>query len=148
MSQSWRDVVVALAGADAVLSVMDGADLDANVIAEVVGPDGLFRGRGASEEEAWRGVAHWLADSRLVQVLEAAGWSDVDEVVDETTYVVARDPAGAIWAIGVASADGDRRGYIERDIGYDKRLFDRIAFVEPLDTREPTTLLAALRAAD
>ncbi len=148
MGQAWRDVVAAVAGAEGAMNMMDGAVWDANVIAEVVVPGGLFRSRGDNEDEAWRGVAHSLGDFRLVQSLEAAGWHIVEEVIDETTYVVARDPAGAMWAIGVASADGDRRGYIERDIGYDKRAFDRIAFVEPLATREPITVLAALKATD
>ncbi len=144
MSQPWRDVVAALAGANAAMSVMDGAVWDANVIAEVVVPGGLFRSRGDDEEEAWRGVAHSLGDFRLVQWLEAAGWTDIDEVIDETTYVVARDPDGALWAIGVAAADGDRRGYIESDIGYDSRAFGKVAFIEPLDARDTAALLAAL----
>jgi hypothetical protein len=52
-----------------------------------------------------------------------------------------------LWAIAVAGADGDRRGYIASDIGYDYRDFDRIAFVEPLDTQDLATLSAALERA-
>ena len=89
-------------------------------------------------------VAHSLGDFRLVQALEAAGWTDIDEVIDQSTYVVARDRDGALWAIGVAAADGDRRGYIETDIGLDGRVFDRVAFIDPLDTRDSGALLAAL----
>lgn len=120
---------------------------DASVVAQVVVPGGLFRSRGDDEEEAWRGVAHSLDDFRLVQVLEAAGWTDIDEVIDQTTYVVARDRDGALWATGVATADGDRRRYIAGDIGSDDRDFDRIAFVEPLDTQDPATLFAAFERA-
>jgi hypothetical protein len=145
---AWRHVVATLAGAGGAMRVMDGAEWDANVIAEVVVPGGLFRSPGDDEEDAWRVVAHRLGDFRLVQSLEAAGWTDIDEVIDQTTYVVARDPDGSLWAIGVASADSDRRRYIEQDLGYDERRFDRVAFVEPLDTKEPTTLLAALTAGD
>jgi hypothetical protein len=137
-------VVAVLAGADGEVTLMDGAVWDANVVAQVVVPGGLFRSRGDDEEQAWRGVAHSLGDFRLVQVLEAAGWTDIDEVIDQTTFVVARDRDGTLWAIGVATAAGDRRGYIATDIGYDDRDFDRIAFVEPLDTQDPATLLAAL----
>lgn len=68
-----------------------------------------------------------------MQSLEGAGWDIVEEVIDARTYVVARDPNRSVWAIGVASTDADRRGYIEWDIGYDTRVFDRVAFVEPLE---------------
>jgi hypothetical protein len=129
------------------MRVMDGAAWEANVIAEVVVPGGLFRGRGTDEEEAWRFVAHSLGEHRLFQSLEATGWTEIDEVIDETRYVVARDPCGTLWAIGVASAASDRRRYIESDIRHDDRSFDRIAFVEPLDTRDPATLLEALKEA-
>jgi hypothetical protein len=115
------------------------------VVAELSGPNmGWYRIPGTDTAAAWRAVAHALGDLRLMQSLEGAGWGIVEEVIDETTYIVARDPDGTLWAIGVASADGDLRGYIERDIGYDDRDFDRIAFVEPLDTRSPDALLAAL----
>ena len=146
VSQPWRDVVEILAGPEGAMRMMDAAGWDANVVAEVVVPGGLFRSRGDHEEEAWRGVAHSLGDFRLVQALEAAGWTEIDEVIDETTYVVARDRDGMRWAIGVAAADGDRRGYIERDIGFDGGAFDRVAFIDPLDTRDSGALLAALEA--
>jgi hypothetical protein len=115
------------------------------VVAQLSGSAaGWYRIPGRDAEAAWRAVAHAVGDVRLVQSLEAAGWEIVEEVVDETTYVVARDPAGLLWAIGVASSEGDRRSYIERDIGYDDRNFDRVAFVEPLDTRSADSLIAAL----
>lgn len=146
MTPSWHDVVATLAGPDGIMELIDNADWDANVVAEVDVPGGLFRGPGDDEERAWRTVAHSLADFRLVQALEAAGWTDIDEVIDQVTYVVARDRAGALWAIGVAARAGDRRRYIESDIGYDARTFDRVAFVEPLDTRDWASLNAALEA--
>ena len=144
MSQPWHDVVAVLALADGAMSLIDGANWEANVVAQVVVPGGYFRSRGADEDEAWRGVAHSLGDFRLVQLLEAAGWSDIDEVIDQTTYVVACDRDGTLWAIGVAAAEGDRQGYIASEIGYDHRDFDRIAFVEPLHTQDLATLSAAL----
>jgi hypothetical protein len=128
------------------MGLIDADGWDANVVAEVVVPGGLFRGRGDDEEQAWRSVAHFLGDFRLVQALEAGGWSEVDEVIDQVTFVVARDRDDALWAIGVAARDGDRRGYIESDIEYDDRTFDRVAFVEPIDTRDWTSLSAALQA--
>lgn len=146
MPETWRDVVVALAGTEGAVRLEDGADWDAKYIAEVVAPGLLLRNRGNSEQEAWRGVAHGLGDIRLVQLLEAAGWSDIDEVVDQVTYVAARDLDGALWAIGVAAGDGDRRRYIESDIEYDGRTFNRVAFVEPIDTRDWGSLKAALDA--
>jgi hypothetical protein len=146
VSQSWHDVVADLAGADGAMRLMDGSVWDANVIAEVVVPGGLFRSRGDDEEEAWRGVAHRLGDLRLVQALEAAGWTDIDEVIDQVSYVVARDRDGVHWAIGVAARDGDRRGYIATDIEFDDRDFDRIAFVEPIHTLDKASLIAALEA--
>jgi hypothetical protein len=50
-----------------------------------------------------------------------------------------------VWAIGVASVEGDRRGYLEWDMDHDDRA-ERVAFVEPLDTRSPATLTAALES--
>ena len=146
MNRSWRDVVAELGGPDAAMRVMDGTEWDANVVAELVVPGGLFRSRGDDEDEAWGGVAHRLGDLRLMRSLEAAGWTDLDEVIDETTYVVGRDPDGKLWAIGVAGATSDRRRYIETDIEYDDRTFDRVAFVGPIDTRDWASLERALEA--
>ena len=116
-------------------------------MAQLWGSDaGWYRLPGRDAQAAWCAVAHAVGDVRLVQSLEGAGWEIVEEVVDETTYVVARDPAGLLWAIGVASSDGDRRAYLERDIGFDDRTFGRVAFVEPLDTRSPESVSAALAA--
>lgn len=148
MDRSWRDVVAALAGPDAEMaeSTTD-PKWPGQVVAQLSGSDaGWYRIPGRDAQDAWRAVAHAVGDVRLVQSLEGAGWEVVEEVIDETTYVVARDPAGLLWAIGVASSDGRRRGYIERDIGYDDRTFARVAFVEPLDTRSPESLTAALAA--
>lgn len=118
-----------------------------HVVAQLSSSDaGWYRLPGRDAQAAWCAVAHAVGDVRLVQSLERAGWEIVEEVVDETTYVVARDPAGLLWAIGVASSDGDRRAYLERDIGFDDRTFGRVAFVEPLDTRSPESLAAALAA--
>lgn len=146
MDRSWRDVVVALAGSDAQMAeITTDAEWPDEVVAQLSGSDaGWYRMPGQDAQAAWRAVAHAVGDVRLIQSLEGAGWEIVEEVVDETTFVVARDPAGLLWAIGVASSDGDRRGYIERDIGYDDRIFDRVAFVEPLDARSPDSLTAAL----
>lgn len=143
--QSWREVVARLAGPDSHLKLIDPTGWDANVVAEVDSTSGLFRGRGNDEDEAWLGVAHSLADYLLWQALEdAPGWSEVDNVIDETTYTVARDPAGALWAIGAAASGAGRRAYIERDMATDGRAFDRTAFIEPIDTLDTASVLAAL----
>jgi hypothetical protein len=150
VDRSWRDVVAELAGPDAEMgeSTSDPEWRDM-IVAELSGPNmGWYRIPGTDSAAAWRGVAHALGDTRLMQSLEGAGWDIVEEVIDETTYVVARDPDGTLWAIGVASTDGDRRRYIERDIGHDARVFDRVAFVEPLDTRSPDALIEALATHD
>jgi hypothetical protein len=147
---NWRDLVAELAGPNAEMgeSTTDPEWHDM-VVAELSGPKmGWYRIPGTDSASAWRSVAHALGDLRLMQSLEGAGWEIVEEVIDETTYVVARDFDGTLWAIGVASTLGDRRGYIERDIGSDARVFDRVAFVEPLDTRSPDALMAALMAHD
>ena len=107
----------------------------------------LFGIPGIDSAEAWRKLAHQLGDFRLVKALEGAGWVVVEEVIDQATYVVARDPGGTVWAIGVASVNGDRRGYLQWDMDHDDRA-DRIAFIEPLDTRSPGALMAALEAYD
>jgi hypothetical protein len=119
------------------------------VVAELSGPDtGWYRMAGTDSDAAWHRVAHALGDLRLLQALERAGWEVIEEVVDETTYVIARAPDGMLWALGVASSDGTRRGYLERDIELDARVFDRVAFVEPMDTRSPDALMAALATHD
>jgi hypothetical protein len=148
MDRSWRDVVEELAGSDAEMGESStDPEWAGMIVAELSAPNaGWYRIPGTDSDAAWGGVAHALGDLRLTQSLHGAGWDIVEEVIAETTYVVARDPGGTVWAIGVASSDGDRRGYIETDMGYDQRTFDRIAFVEPLETRDPETLLAALEA--
>jgi hypothetical protein len=144
MPTRWRDVAEELAGPGAALSEYIDHNVDEMVVASADMPDALLSGLGHTPDQAWRRLSHRLGDFRLVQALEAAGWTDIDEVIDETTYVVARDRGGALWAIGVAAVDGDRRGYIERDIGFDARAFNRVAFIEPLDTRDSGALFAAL----
>jgi hypothetical protein len=42
--------------------------------------------------------------------------------------------------------DNDRRAYIERDIARDGRMFDRIAFIDPVDARDLPAVLAALES--
>lgn len=154
MARSWKDVAAELAGPGAALREHPPPpDWSGNVVAEVevpkplpVLPGSTFQAAGEDREHAWRRIAHDLALHRLVEGLESAGWHSVEEVVDETTYVAARDPAGIWWAIGVASADGDLRGYIERDIAYDNRPIGRVVFIEPIDTLDSDTLFAALHA--
>jgi len=148
VDRSWRDVVAVLAGSDAEMAETtadpEWPDL---VVAQLSGSDaGWYRMPGRDAQTAWRRVAHAVGDVRLMQSLETAGWEDLEEVIDETTFIVPRDPEGLMWAIGVASSDGDRRGYIELDISRDDRAFDRVAFVEPLETRGPESLIAALAA--
>lgn len=152
MARSWKDTVAELAGPRATLRERPSPpDWGGKVVAEAalskplpLLPGSTFQSAGEDSEHAWRRVAHDLAIFRLVEALESAGWRSVEEVVDEARYVAARDPAGAWWAIGVASAEGDLRGYIERDMGYDQRTFERVAFIEPTDARDPASLFAAL----
>lgn len=91
-------------------------------------------------------MAHGLGQIRLLDSLQAAHWAVIDEVVDETTYVAARDPDGMLWAIGVAEPDSSLRGYIERDMKFDDRWAEisRVAFAHPLDTMSADRLLPAL----
>jgi hypothetical protein len=154
MAESWKDVAAELAGPRATLRERPSPpDWGGKVVAEVelpkllrLWPFATFQAAGADSESAWWRIAHDVAEYRLVETLKAAGWHSVEAVIDETTFVAARDPDGAWWAIGVAALDSDKRGYIERDIGLDDRSFDRIAFIEPLDTRDFGALLAALEA--
>lgn len=147
MNRSWREVVAELAGPDAEMSESTtDPEWDDMVVAQLSSNAGWYRIPGQTADEAWARLAHELGDTRLIQALEAAGWTAVEEVIDETTYVVARAPDGTVWGIGVAASDSDRRGYLETDMRRDNRA-ERIAFVEPLDTRDAATLLAALEAA-
>jgi hypothetical protein len=151
-----REVVAELASPRAVLRERPAPpDWTGNVVAEVelsklllVLPGTTFVAGGDTAEAAWTRIAHDLAAYRLTEAVKAAGWDPVEEVVDETTYVVARDLEGTLWAIGIASTGSDRRGYIERDMGFDERTFGRIVFIEPLDARDSVALFAALGAND
>jgi hypothetical protein len=157
MTQTWRDVATELAGPRAVLKERPApSDWHGDVVAEVelskpipflpLLPGDSFMAGGEDSDVAWMRIAHDLADYRLKEALQAAGWNAIEEVVDETTYVVARDPKGTLWAIGIASSDSDRQGYIERDIEFDERTFGRIAVIEPIDARDPAAVFAALGA--
>jgi hypothetical protein len=145
VQERWREVVEQLAGGDAVLTERFDKALDLFVATAEV-PDALLSGMGDTPAQALRRLAHSLGDFRLIRALEGGGWTEIDEVIDEVTYVVARDPIGSLWAIGVATVDGDRREYIQTDIEYDHRTFDRVAFVEPIDARDWGSLNAALEA--
>lgn len=94
MDRSWRDVVAELAGADAEIGQGIAPEWDGMVVAKLAIPGAAFRIPGTTADEAWRRLAHSLGDLRLVQSFEAAGWVIVEEVIDETTYVVARAPEG------------------------------------------------------
>jgi hypothetical protein len=140
----WRTTALTLAGPDAELHEDIPPQFNEQAFAiELAMPGAYFRREGADPEDAFRSLAHAIAGVRLLESLEAAGWTDIDEVIDETTYVVARDPSGTTWAIGVASSDGMRRHYLEPDMERDGRA-ERIAFVEPVDTASPSALLGAL----
>ena len=144
MSKAWREVVEVLAGPDAELVEVVDRDLGGLLVANATLPDALLSGIGETTDLAWRNLAHSLGDFRLVQALESGGWTEIDEVIDQVTYVVARDPDGLLWAIGVAAAASERRGYIQSDLDYDRRDFDRVAFIEPEDALDADTLAAAL----
>jgi hypothetical protein len=154
VADSWKDVAAELAGPRATLRERPSPpDWGGNVVAEVElpkllrrWPTGTFQAAGVDSESAWMCIAHDVAEYRLIETLKAAGWHSVEQVIDQAAFVAARDADGAWWAIGVAALNGDRRGYIETEIGLDDRTFDRISFIEPLDTRDPGALLAALEA--
>jgi hypothetical protein len=118
-------------------------DGDWTVMACLEVPGALFQMPAVDSDQAWARVAFALADLRLVQSLGAAGWAIVEEVIDQSTYVVTRDPSGAKWAVAVASVEGDGRAYVEPDMRLDDRA-EHVAFVEPLETRDPESLMAAL----
>lgn len=143
MSTSWREIVLTLADPNSELIVGVAPELDGGSFAQIELPGAHFRIVRDSPDEAMRALAYDLADLRLAQSLEAAGWTDIDDVIDQSTYVVARDLEGTVWAIGAASRDDDRRAYIEPDMRRD-RLAERIAFVEPLDTATAQGLTATL----
>lgn len=117
MSTSWREIVLTLADPDSELIEGVARDLEGRNFAQMELPGAYFRIVRDSPDEAMRALAYALADLRLAQSLEAAGWTDINDVIDQCTYVVARDLEGTVWAIGAASQDDDRRAYIEPDMG-------------------------------
>lgn len=136
-----------LAGPEAVIrrGVPDGHG--GTLAMELEVPGGLLRVTDNVRGDPWRWLAYGLAEQRLTESLVRAGWMVVDEVIDETSYVVAQEPGGTTWAIGVAAPDDDLWAYLERDMALEPRA-ERIAFVDPLDTRSPHDLMEALGAGD
>ena len=96
--------------------------------------------------EAFESMAIAIAEMRLTQYLTSLGWMDIKEVIDETTYLLALDSEGVRWAIGVAPSGSELRSYLERDMRINGHA-TRMAFVEPLDTRNPAALQRALERA-
>jgi hypothetical protein len=71
------------------------------------------------------------------------GWTEIDEMIDETTYVIGGDRSGLMWGIGIAAVGDDRRAYLEGDMRYDAKA-ERIAIVQPQDVLTPNALVTAL----
>lgn len=147
MILTWRDVATELAGPEAVIREDVPDERGFMIAKELKVPGAVLRVTDSVRGDPWRWLAYQLAELRLTESLVRAGWMIVDEVIDETTYVVAQEPGGTLWAIGVAAADDDIRAYLERDMSFERRA-ERFAFVDPLDTRSPHDLMEALRVGD
>ena len=143
MPASWRDVVRRLAGPDAHLSegTQTYSDGLVEIVAKLERPGAVFRIPGNDPDDAWCRVATELAHMLLGQSLMAAGWEVIEEVIDQSTYLVTRDPSGEVWAVAVGT--GHLRAYVEPDMRSDSRA-ERVAFVDILETRSPEALMAAL----
>lgn len=142
MMLKWRELVLHLAGPAA--QVRETADsATGKVVIQAVIQEAAFTIIQDDEEAAWGMLAYQLADLRLAQSLEAAGWTILDQVVDETTYVVAREPNGDVWAIGVSATGDGRRPYLERDMRLDTRPA-RLGFVDPWTARDQEAVVAEL----
>jgi hypothetical protein len=143
MPSQWRDTVTALAGPQGELSEGVDPEWGGNVLAQLGVPGALFRIPGPTSEDAWRSVAHRLGQMRVLQGLEESDWTDVDEFIDEVSFVVARDPAGRVWGIAVASEHSDLAGYLDDWVATDGRP-EWVAYVEPIETRSWESLLSAI----
>lgn len=139
VSRPWRAIIEQLAGPGAAIQV---GELSGSVIVD--GPLGHVTVRGRDQAHALRAVAHIVAQARLTVSLQDAGWAIVDDVIDEVTYVVAQDPEGVRWAIGVAtSGDDSLEPYLESWMAMERRVRRR-AIVDLLETRDAAALMAAL----
>jgi hypothetical protein len=143
MTSPWRDTVTALAGPEGDLSEWVGPEWGGDVLVQVGVPGALFRIPGPTSEDAWRTVAHNLGHMRVLQALEESDWTDVDEFIDEASFVVARDPAGRVWGIGVGSEDYDLVGWLDDWAAIDGRP-EWVAYVEPIETRNWELLRSAV----
>ena len=138
----WRDTVATLAGPRARLS--EGVDQEwEGIVARVKLPWAMLGASGIDPEDAWRNVALELGRMRAVQELENSDWTDVDEVVDQVSFVVARDPDGRVWGIVVVPVGNDPAGDTDRWVAVDERP-EWVAQVEPLETRDWESLRSAI----
>jgi len=145
--QTWRDLAIELAEPQAIIRETVPNERGSTIAVECIVPGAVFKLPGEAGGDPWPRLAYDLAALRLVESLARAGWRIVDEVIDETTYVVAEEPGGTIWAIGVSAPNDDIRAYLETDMALEERA-DRFAFVDPIDTRSPYDLMAALGVDD
>lgn len=143
MTSRWRDTVMALAGPQGELSEWVGPEWGGNVLAQLGVPGALFRIPGPTSEDAWRTVALDLGHMRVIQALEDSDWSDVDEFIDEASFVVARDPAGRVWGIGVGFEESDLAGWLDDWVAIDGRP-EWVAYVGPIETRNWESLRSAI----
>jgi hypothetical protein len=143
MTSPWRDTVTALAGPQGRLSEGPNPEADGLVEVRLDMPGAVFRMPGATPEDAWRIVAHDLGLMRALQVLEDSDWTDVDEFIDQVSFVVARDPTGRVWGIVVASEDSGYAGDLDDFVAIDGRP-EWVAYVEPIETRNWESLRSAI----
>lgn len=100
-----------------------------------------FSGLGRSEAEA--GLSRVLAMMRLPATLAAAGWTVTDRIVDEVEVITATSPHGVMWGIAVGDASDTRLIDFVRSTAPACEAF---AVVEPIATRDPSSLREALPA--
>jgi hypothetical protein len=125
------------------LSEEPDPEWDGMVLAQLEVPGALFRMPGPTSEDAWRTIAHSFGQMRVLQAMEDSDWTDVDEFIDQVSFVVARDPAGRVWGIEVVSEGSGLAGDLDRWVAVDERP-EWVAYVDPIETRSWESLQSAI----
>jgi hypothetical protein len=139
----WRGVVLDLAGPDVQLREGVAPDRENQPMIELTMEGAYFRAVGRAKADAYVTLACQVGTLRLAQHLETLGWTGVEEMIDQTTYVIGTDPSGVRWGIGVAPLSSDLRGYLVDDIASDG-VAERMHVVEPLALVTPEAFANAL----
>lgn len=88
--------------------------------------------RGETRREVrWR-LVRIVALDRLERELNKMGWAEVENYIDEAEFLVARDPSGRRWGMGVSDDDPVTRAWILDQIS----LEDEIDVAVVLDYRD------------